>query len=164
MKLVFEASENPKSQNMILRARLGHNWSEQKSWRCDCCAGAPCLSPAIWLNLREALGWGLSYQRMWVSLGFRASSDHYFHVKSGAYPFLHPLWQTPLFPRALAGPSVLLWCSLQGRTSSHPGPWSLENLGSFSPDLRPDPDVMSYTCIPGMWGFRGKEPGLVSHK
>ena len=82
MNLVSEASENPKSQNMILRAHLGHNWSEQKSWHCDHYAGAPCLFPEIWPNPREGQGWGVSYQRMWLSLGFRASNDQCFHVKS----------------------------------------------------------------------------------
>lgn len=85
--LVFKASESPKSQNTIVKAHLGHAWSEHQSWQCYYRGGAPHRFPVIWLHPRKGLGWGVSYQRIWLSLGFRVSNNQYFHIKIPCVPF-----------------------------------------------------------------------------
>ena len=175
MKWVFEASENPKSQNMILRAHLGHKLVRTEILVLWLLGWGPLFVSSNLAEPQGGTGVGAFLPEDVSQRVFQSPEWSLFPWKERAYPFLHPLWQTLLFPRASTGPSGLLWypgapdegCTPLSKAEPllHPGPQSLENLGSFSPDLRLDPDVTtSFTCIPGMWGFRGKEPGLVSHK
>lgn len=88
----FWGLRKPHESEFDFKGPCGAHLVRQKSWKCDHWAGqGPCLFPVIWLNPRDGLGWGLSYQRMWLSLGFRVSNNQYFHVKSTAciLPCIH---------------------------------------------------------------------------
>lgn len=135
---------------------MGHTWSEQKSWQCDYCAGAPRLFPVFWLNPREGLGQGLSYQRMWLSLGFRVSNNQYFHAKSNAC-VLSCIPSDKHYALS-SGPSVLLrptWVPQTKAIPLHPktAHWDLETSRTFPPLMSSGPWYRASTppILPLTW-------------
>lgn len=92
---------------MILRARLGHTWSEQKSRRCDYSAGAFVASDLA--EPQKGAGVGVFLPEDVTQSGFQSLQWWVFPCKEQrTHPFLHPRRPTLLPPGV---PPAPLSCS-----------------------------------------------------